>query len=125
MLWLYQRTMFGKIESAEIASMRDLNARELTTFIPLMALAVWIGLYPSPFLRRLDTSVSRVITRVNPAYGPALANNSSSCDTPPGAAPATTTVATAGSPSGGQGSNFLTFAACGDEPKPAPKAGGR
>jgi hypothetical protein len=31
-------------------------------------LAVWIGLYPKPFLDRLDTSVQRVIARVSPQY---------------------------------------------------------
>jgi len=31
-------------------------------------LAVWIGLYPAPFLRRLETSVQRVVARVSPQY---------------------------------------------------------
>ena len=83
MLWLYQRTMFGKVENPANASMRDLSGRELATFLPLIALAFWIGLYPAPFLRRLETSVARVVTRVNSVYGPALAN----CLSP--AAPAT------------------------------------
>jgi NADH-quinone oxidoreductase subunit M len=82
MLWLYQRTMFGKVENPANASMRDLSGREVATFLPLVALAFWIGLYPAPFLRRLETSVARVVTRVNSIYGPALAN----CLTP--AAPA-------------------------------------
>ena len=42
--------------------------REFATFAPLIVLAVWIGLYPSPFLTRLETSVSRVVTRVSPQY---------------------------------------------------------
>jgi NADH-quinone oxidoreductase subunit M len=50
MLWLYQRTMFGKIENPKNEGLKDLNLRELATFAPLIALAVWIGLYPSPVL---------------------------------------------------------------------------
>src|SRR5205823_9633700 len=68
MLYLYQRTMFGKVENPKNERLADLNGREFATFAPLIALAVWIGLYPAPFLRRLDTSVQHVIARVNPQY---------------------------------------------------------
>ena len=50
MLWLYQRTMFGKIENPENEALPDLNLREFATFVPLIVLAFWIGLYPTPFL---------------------------------------------------------------------------
>jgi NADH-quinone oxidoreductase subunit M len=73
MLWLYQRTMFGKVDNPANAALEDLSGRELATFVPLLALAIWIGIYPSPILRRLETSVARVVVRVNAAYGPALA----------------------------------------------------
>jgi NADH-quinone oxidoreductase subunit M len=72
MLWLYQRTMLGRVETPANAALADLSGRELATLLPLVALAVWIGLYPSPILRRLEPSVVRVITRVSPEYGPAL-----------------------------------------------------
>ncbi len=68
MLWLYQRTMFGKVENPKNEGLADVGLREFALFVPLIILAVWIGLYPSPFLRRLDTSVSRVIARVSPHY---------------------------------------------------------
>ena len=68
MLWLYQRTMFGKIENPKNEGLKDLSLREFATFAPLIVLAVWIGIYPKPFLDRLDTSVARVIARVNAAY---------------------------------------------------------
>jgi NADH-quinone oxidoreductase subunit M len=54
--------------------LKDLNGREIATFVPLILLAVWIGLYPSPFLRRLESSVARVIERVNPDYRPVNAS---------------------------------------------------
>ena len=68
MLWLYQRTMFGKIENPKNENLKDLNLREVMTFVPLIILAVWIGIYPTPFLTRLDTSVDRVVARVSPQY---------------------------------------------------------
>ncbi len=68
MLYLYQRTMFGKVENPKNERLPDLSLREIVTFAPLIVLAVWMGLYPSPFLRRLDTSVQHIIARVSPQY---------------------------------------------------------
>jgi NADH-quinone oxidoreductase subunit M len=73
MLWLYQRTMFGEITNPKNENLTDLNLREFATFVPLLILAFWIGLYPKPFLDRLETSVDRVMARVNSDYTPRLA----------------------------------------------------
>ncbi|HIN10285.1 MAG TPA: NADH-quinone oxidoreductase subunit M [Acidobacteria bacterium] len=70
MLWLYQRTMFGTVDNPKNENLPDLNLREWATFTPLLILAVWIGLYPKPFLDRLETSVDHVMARVNSVYGP-------------------------------------------------------
>ena len=70
MLWLYQRTMFGTVDNPKNENLLDLNLREWATFTPLLILAVWIGLYPKPFLDRLETSVDHVMARVNSVYGP-------------------------------------------------------
>jgi NADH-quinone oxidoreductase subunit M len=135
MLWLFQRTMFGALDRPENASMPDLGMREIATFAPLVALAIWIGIYPSPFLRRLEGTVTRVAARVNPGSQPAVAGlpagappaandtgagtgfnpTLSSCDTPPAAAPT-------GSATPGAAPNFITMASCSDtSAKPAPK----
>ena len=55
--------------------------RELATFAPLVVLAFWIGLYPAPFLRRIETSVGRVVARVNSVYAPVVAQGAD-CLTP-------------------------------------------
>ena len=68
MLTLYQRTMFGKVENPKNERLLDLSHREFATFAPLLILAVWMGLYPAPFLRRLETSVQRIVARVNTQY---------------------------------------------------------
>jgi NADH-quinone oxidoreductase subunit M len=64
MLWLYQRTMFGEITKEENKTLSDLNAREMATLLPIIALCFWIGLYPSPFLRAMEVSVANVIQTV-------------------------------------------------------------
>jgi NADH-quinone oxidoreductase subunit M len=68
MLYLYQRTMFGGVENPKNERLLDLSHREFATFAPLLVLAVWIGLYPSPFLSRLDTSVQQIVSRVSSQY---------------------------------------------------------
>jgi NADH-quinone oxidoreductase subunit M len=73
MLYLYQRTMFGKVENPKNEKLADLSLREFATFAPLIVLAVWIGLYPKPFLDRLQTSVQHVVLRVSPEYTNAYA----------------------------------------------------
>jgi len=90
MLWLYQRTMFGKIENPKNENLPDLNVREFMTFAPLIILAVWIGIYPTPFLERLDPTVKTVIARLNKAYSaPALATaKPKDCGDAPAAKPA-------------------------------------
>src|SRR6195256_2683689 len=73
MLLLYQRTMFGKVENPKNEKLQDISHREFATFAPLLILAVWIGLYPTPFLRRLETSVAHIMSRVNTDYAQAYA----------------------------------------------------
>src|SRR5213076_2211207 len=80
MLYLYQRTMFGKIENPKNERLIDLNNREFATFAPLLILAFWMGLYPSPFLVRLEPSVQHVIARVSPQYAQ---KNAADCTTSP------------------------------------------
>jgi NADH-quinone oxidoreductase subunit M len=68
MLWLYQRTMFGKNENPANQNLLDLNARELATLIPLIVMAFWIGLYPAPFFRVLDKPVNKLVETIHPGY---------------------------------------------------------
>ncbi len=66
MLWLYQRVMLGKNDKEENQNLTDLNLRELVTFVPLIILAFWIGLYPRPFLEYLHEPVNEVVQIVRP-----------------------------------------------------------
>jgi NADH-quinone oxidoreductase subunit M len=65
MLWLYQRTMFGALENPKNAALQDLSPREMTTLVPIVIMCFWIGLYPSPFLRRMAASVNSILARIH------------------------------------------------------------
>jgi len=64
MLWMFQRVMYGEVVKEENKNLKDMNAREILTFLPILALIVWIGVYPQPFLRKMDASVQALITRM-------------------------------------------------------------
>jgi NADH-quinone oxidoreductase subunit M len=68
MLWLYQRTMFGKCENPKNQVLKDLNLREIMTLAPLIVCAFWIGLYPKPFFKVLEKPVNAIVTQVNPNF---------------------------------------------------------
>ncbi|HYV45481.1 MAG TPA: NADH-quinone oxidoreductase subunit M [Myxococcaceae bacterium] len=65
MLWMVQRVFFGQVTHRENAHLRDLGARELVTVLPLVAAALLMGLYPQPFLERLQAPTERFVARVN------------------------------------------------------------
>lgn len=67
MLWLYQRVMFGKIDDIN-KTMKDLNAREIAYFAPLVVAAFWIGLRPSPIMDVLQKPIEKLVHQVNPEF---------------------------------------------------------
>ncbi|MGH7567166.1 MAG: NADH-quinone oxidoreductase subunit M [Gemmatimonadota bacterium] len=64
MLRMFQRVMFGDIEREANRALPDLSGREVAVLLPLVALIVWIGVYPAPFLDRTEPSVERFVERV-------------------------------------------------------------
>jgi len=67
MLWLFQRAMFGPISEVN-AQMKDLNAREIAYFLPLVVAAFWIGIYPKPVMAVLQAPVKKLVQQVNPDF---------------------------------------------------------
>ncbi|MCC7154175.1 MAG: NADH-quinone oxidoreductase subunit M [Bryobacterales bacterium] len=65
LLWLYQRTMLGEVTNEKNRGLRDLTPREWAVFLPLMAWAVWIGVYPKPYFDILDKPVTQIVERVH------------------------------------------------------------
>jgi NADH-quinone oxidoreductase subunit M len=65
LLWLYQRVFFGEVKNPKNALLADLSGREIATFVPLILLAVWMGVYPKPFFEILNQPVKELVMRVN------------------------------------------------------------
>jgi NADH-quinone oxidoreductase subunit M len=72
MLWMYQRVIFGPIKNEENKKLIDLSRREVAVFAPLLALMLVMGLYPRPFLSRMEKSVEATLARVTQRGGEAL-----------------------------------------------------
>lgn len=64
MLWMYKRVFFGVVTNAKNLSLADLNLREVVVLVPLVLCIGWIGVYPKPFLQRMEASVSHLIQQV-------------------------------------------------------------
>ncbi len=64
MLGMVRRVLFGPLTHPENADISDLTWNERIVLVPVLVLIVWIGVYPAPFLRRMEASVERVIVQV-------------------------------------------------------------
>jgi len=57
MLTMFQRVMFGPVTHPENDALPDLRSREWAVFVPLLILVFWIGVYPQPFLSRVQPAL--------------------------------------------------------------------
>jgi NADH-quinone oxidoreductase subunit M len=68
LLWMYKKVVFGEVTNANMNSVTDLNFREKLILVPIFIFIVWIGIYPSTFLKVSEKSSEKVIEQVfNPA----------------------------------------------------------
>ncbi|MFG2828814.1 NADH-quinone oxidoreductase subunit M [Streptomyces sp. NPDC048434] len=63
-LVLYQRTMTGPVK-AEVKSMPDLRVRELVVVAPLIALLLFLGVYPKPLTDLVNPAVGHTLSVVD------------------------------------------------------------
>jgi NADH-quinone oxidoreductase subunit M len=61
---MYQRVIFGEIKNEKLRTLTDMNKRELLVFVSLLIFIVWIGIYPSTFLKVSERSTQKTIERV-------------------------------------------------------------
>ncbi|HEX9279826.1 MAG TPA: NADH-quinone oxidoreductase subunit M, partial [Gemmatimonadales bacterium] len=68
-----QRVIYNPLDKKENEKLLDLTPRELAVLVPLLVGILWIGLYPKPFLQRMEPSAQRFIEQVKPAAPAATA----------------------------------------------------
>ncbi len=65
LLWTYERVMFGPITKAVNETIRDLSGREIAVMVPILALMLFMGLYPKPLIDRMEPSVEKMLAPVH------------------------------------------------------------
>jgi len=69
-LWLYRKVIFGVLEKPALMALRDMGAREILVFAPLVILTILFGVYPKPVLDMSAASVTQLLENYNQAVAP-------------------------------------------------------
>jgi len=63
MLWMFQRVNYGPVTNEKNASLMDLGPREWAVIVPIVAMAIVMGVLPNLFLRPIEPSAARAVGR--------------------------------------------------------------
>ncbi len=61
MLSVYKKSFFGPVTKEENKTLKDLTPRETWSLIPLVAIVIWLGVYPKPVLDPINKSVNAML----------------------------------------------------------------
>ena len=61
MLSVFKKTFFGPITNEANRTLKDLNAKETMSLVPLVLIVIWLGIYPKPVLGPIDNSVKAML----------------------------------------------------------------
>ena len=61
MLAVYKKSFFGPVTNEANKTLKDLDARETWSLVPLVLIVVWLGVYPKPVLEPIDNSVKAML----------------------------------------------------------------
>jgi NADH-quinone oxidoreductase subunit M len=61
MLAAYKKAFFGNVTKEENKHLKDVNKTELVGLIPLVIIAIWLGVYPKPVLEPINNSVESIV----------------------------------------------------------------
>jgi NADH-quinone oxidoreductase subunit M len=64
MLWMFQRVYYGDVTDEHNRHMPDLTTREWAVIGPLVAMAILMGVFPTPFLKPMEPAVTRIVQRI-------------------------------------------------------------
>ena len=62
-LWSYQRIFLGKLNEKYV-DLPEISGRELFTLVPLAVLVILLGVYPSPLIDIMKTTMAHIIELV-------------------------------------------------------------
>ena len=65
MLWMFQRVNYGPVTNEKNATLPDLQPREWAVIVPIIAVAILMGVLPNLFLRPIEPSVERMLNQVH------------------------------------------------------------
>jgi NADH-quinone oxidoreductase subunit M len=65
MLWMFQRVNYGPVTNEKNERLPDLTPREWVVIVPIIALAVVMGVFPNIFLRPIEPAVDRMLNQVH------------------------------------------------------------
>ncbi|SFV54603.1 NADH-ubiquinone oxidoreductase chain M [hydrothermal vent metagenome] len=61
MLAAYKKAFFGEVTNDANKNLPDVNKKELFGLIPLVIVAIWLGVYPKPVLEPINNSVTAIV----------------------------------------------------------------
>jgi NADH-quinone oxidoreductase subunit M len=64
LLKLYQKIVFGKSENLDYSFLPDLKPLEIAQLVPATVLMIWIGVYPSSFMRYSEQSTRALVAKL-------------------------------------------------------------
>jgi len=64
LLWMYQRVFYGNPDKEANRILADCTSREKLILVTMVLVIIAMGIYPSPFLRRMDGTVNPLIVQM-------------------------------------------------------------
>ena len=65
MLWMFQRVNYGPVSNEKNATLADLRPREWAVLVPIIAIAILMGVVPNLFLRPIEPAVERMLNQAS------------------------------------------------------------
>ena len=64
-LWMVKRVIYGKVESEAVASLQDVNGREIIFLSLLAAMVLVVGIWPNPILEVMHVTIDNLLQQTS------------------------------------------------------------
>jgi NADH-quinone oxidoreductase subunit M len=61
---MVKRVLYGEVANANVAALKDVNARELVFLVLLAACVLAMGIYPKPFSDVMNPTITELLKHV-------------------------------------------------------------